>query len=262
MLRTAAESWYAQANRLRRGSATHQPMNRRNAATAGATHECFSTRTVRSSSLKLPECSARGKLLADGAAMLVITRCSAADRAPSSRVSTPDSEVRVFQIERTKQVIESAKLEKLPAVERAGTAAAIEAWICIRDAVVDPMSDAQCSARPPGLRESGFFTQLRGSLKKIWQETAKTFSSVKPSSSGCRKSGVHPHVAVQQHDDVVLRRAETRHLIHRRSQDFVAEPALGRRGNCCERNPHCHRIEPLSTTIISLPGWRLIAGDN
>ena len=49
-----------------------------------------------------------------------------------------------------------------------------------------------------------------GSLKKIWQETAKTSGSPKPSSSGARKPGVHPHVAVQQHHDIVPGGAKAR----------------------------------------------------
>ena len=47
-----------------------------------------------------------------------------------------------------------------------------------------------------------------GSLKNIWQETAKTSSSVKPSSRGCKEAGLDAHIAVEKHDDVVLRGAE------------------------------------------------------
>src|SRR3954465_8928242 len=56
------------------------------------------------------------------------------------------SEVCIFQVEGTKQVIESAQLEELPAVERAGTAARIEARVSVGNRIIDPMPHAQCSA--------------------------------------------------------------------------------------------------------------------
>jgi len=51
---------------------------------------------------------------------------------------------------------------------------------------------------------------LLASAKKIWQATAKTWGSRKPSSKGARKVGSHAHVAVEQHHDVVPGGANTR----------------------------------------------------
>ena len=119
------------------------------------------------------------------------------------------AEVGVFQIEGREQLVEAAQLEKLAAIERAGSAAAVEARIEIVDGR-DRRDGARAGRRSPTSLASGRFLRAAcsGSLKKIWQETAKTFSSVKAVEQRREEIRLHAHVAVEQHDDVVLRGAK------------------------------------------------------
>src|SRR5262249_54067749 len=63
--------------------------------------------------------------------------------------------VGVLEIERRKQRVEAAQLEKFSAVESAGAAAAVKAGIEIRDSAIDPMPHPQRPVFPPALRQSG-----------------------------------------------------------------------------------------------------------
>ena len=80
------------------------------------------------------------------------------------------------------QFVESAELQELAPVEGARSAAAVEAWEQIVNRRLDAMAHFQAAILPPALRQS---RSLRGAwriAKKIWQETANTRSSRKPSS--------------------------------------------------------------------------------
>ena len=100
------------------------------------------------------------------------------------------TQVGVFQIERRQQFVEAAQLEKLPPVERARAATAVKAWKQAIDRRVLAMAHAQTAVLPPALGQSRFLAlRLVLSPRKIWQDTAKTVSSVNPASSGARKSG-------------------------------------------------------------------------
>jgi hypothetical protein len=110
-------------------------------------------------------------------------------------------------------------------------------------------SDHQAWVRPVSSR------CLAGSGKKIWQETAKTSGSVKPSRSGWRKSGSDAHVAVEQDDDVVFRGLEAGIRAAAEAQVFRQGDAGGLRGSAARTNSALPSVEPLSTTMISLPGW-------
>src|ERR1700731_713970 len=70
------------------------------------------------------------------------------------------AKVGVFQIKRPKQLVEAAQLEKLPAVEGAGSAAAVEARKGLGNSWIDGVTQAQAAILPPALRQSGFFAQL------------------------------------------------------------------------------------------------------
>ena len=91
---------------------------------------------------------------------------------------------------------------------------------------------------------------LVGSEKKIWQETAKTFSSVKAGEQGREKIGLHAHVAVEQHDDIVLRGAEPGVRSASEARDFRRARAGGPSGNVSRTNAALPSSEPLSTTMI------------
>src|SRR6266852_6163925 len=76
------------------------------------------------------------------------------------------AEIGVFQIERAKQLVEAAQLEKLSAIESAGAAAAIEAREGLSNRSVDAMAYPQAATLPPALRQPGFFAQLHWIAEK------------------------------------------------------------------------------------------------
>ena len=99
------------------------------------------------------------------------------------------AEVRVLKVERSEDFVEASQFEEFVAIERARSTPAVEARKECRDAVVNAVGDPQ----PPSSHQpcvspvsTRFFA---GSERKIWHATANTFSSVKPSSSGCRNPG-------------------------------------------------------------------------
>ena len=68
------------------------------------------------------------------------------------------AEVCVFEIEGCQKLVETAQLEKLAAIERAGAAAAVEARVEVVDGRVLAMPHAQRSGLPPALREACLLT--------------------------------------------------------------------------------------------------------
>ena len=143
------------------------------------------------------------ELLADGAAMLVIHDAARLVENLPAALPGDVAEVGVFEIEGREQRVEAAELEKLAPVEGAGAAAAVEARDRDRRSPVvavahaQPPSSHQPCVRPVSSRS------LLGSLKKIWQETAKTFAIGEAFEQRREEVGRHAHVAVEQHDDVV-----------------------------------------------------------
>jgi hypothetical protein len=92
-----------------------------------------------------------------------------------------------------------------------------------------------------------------GSLKKIWQETANTCGSAKPSSSGARKSGS---------TRMSLFSSTTMSFFAARNPAFEPPPKPRFRssassftcGNAARTNSALPSVDPLSTTTISLAG--------
>ena len=198
----------------------------------------------------------------------MVPRCSWIDHAARLVEHLPAAlprhvaEVGVFQVEGRQQLVEAAQLQKLCAGRRrtirrrrrsTGTDPSTSASMRCRTRSA-PSCHQPC-VRPVSSRS------LSGSLKKIWQETANTSGSRKPSSSGARKSGVHPHVAVQQHHDVVLRRAEAGIRAAAEAQIRSAAPAPSPAGNAARRNSALPSVDPLSTTTISFSGLPASAVD-
>ena len=164
------------------------------------------------------------------------------------------AQIGVFQIKRREQFVEAAELQKFSAGRKRRSRRRRRR----RDTV--PGYRARCdggrAGRPAATRiPSARFLRgfCSGSEKKIWQETEKTFSSVKPSSSGCRKSGFDAHVAIEQHDDIVARRSESRVRAAAETQDCVSSAITRTLGNRSRMNAALPSVEPLSTTITSLP---------
>src|SRR5882724_3088345 len=89
------------------------------------------------------------KSFSDGAAMLVIDDAVRLVQHFPSALPREKSEVGVFQVERRKKFVESAQLQKFPAIERAGSAAAVEARVQVANLRVDVMAHSQSALMPP-----------------------------------------------------------------------------------------------------------------
>ncbi len=149
--------------------------------------------------------------LADGAAVLVVDHAARLVEHFPAALPGHIAEVGVFQVEGREQLVEAAELEELAPVEGARTAAAVKAGEQPgrRPRPTRWRTRSAPSCHQPWVRPVSS-RAFAGSLKKIWQETAKTAGSAKPSSSGARKSGVHAHVVIEQNHDVVPGGAEAR----------------------------------------------------
>jgi len=150
----------------------------------------------------------RRELLADGAAVLV--KHDAARLVQHLPPALPGhvAEVGVFQVERLQQRVKAAQLQELVAVESAASAAAVEAGKEVRHRRVVAMTHAQGAVLPPGLRQAGFFAQLVGVGEEDLAGDREYVRIAKALQQRHQKIRRHPHIAVQQHHDIVLRRAK------------------------------------------------------
>src|SRR3954452_2086904 len=91
-----------------------------------------------------------------------------------------------------------------------------------------------------------------GSLKKIWQDTANTSGSAKPSSSGARKSGA---TRMSLFNSTTMSFVATRKpaVDPPPNPRFFGSASTLTDGNAALRNSALPSVEPLSTTMISLP---------
>src|SRR3954454_7492524 len=113
------------------------------------------------------------------------------------------SEVCIFQIEGTQQLIEPAKLQKLPAVECTGTATGVEAGVQIPDCLVFAMANSQLPAGPPCLGKTSLFPLLVRVIEKDLARNSEYGLIPKTIEQRLEKIGRDAHVAVQQNNDVV-----------------------------------------------------------
>ncbi len=120
------------------------------------------------------------------------------------------AEVRVFQIERMEQRIEAAQLEKLPAVEGAGPAAAVETGEEIVDGGVDAMPHAQAAILPPALGETGLLADFVRVREEDLAGDGEDLGIAEAFEQRSEKAGGHAHVVVEQHHDAVPGGANTR----------------------------------------------------
>ena len=74
--------------------------------------------------------------------------------------------------------------------------------------VVDAVADAQAAVLPPALGEAGLFAELGRVAEEDLAGDGEDFGVVEALQQRRQKIGRHAHVAVQQHDDVVLGGAE------------------------------------------------------
>src|SRR5262249_39791792 len=105
--------------------------------------------------------------------------------------------------------VESSQLQEFLPVESARTAAAVKARINLAKALV-PMPHPQRSLLPPAFRQAGFLALLFRIGKENLARYRKDVFAREPFEQWWDKVGRAAHVAVQQNDDVVLRRPEPR----------------------------------------------------
>ena len=87
-------------------------------------------------------------------------------------------------------------------------AAAVEAGIQIVDCAVDAVAYAQAAILPPALRKAGLLADLGGIAEENLAGDGEDLGIAEALQQRRQEIGSHPHVAVQQHHDVVLRGAE------------------------------------------------------
>ncbi len=104
--------------------------------------------------------------LADSAAMLVVNHATRLVEHLPAALPGHVAQVAVFQVEGRQQWVEAAQFEEFLAVERARSAAAIEAREEIGHAGVDAVTHAQAAVFPPALRKAGFLAELGGVAEK------------------------------------------------------------------------------------------------
>ena len=94
------------------------------------------------------------------------------------------------------------------AVEGAGAAAAVEAGKQIADRGVDAVAHAQAAVLPPALRQAGLFAHLGRVAEEDLAGDRENFGIAEAFEQRRQEIRRHPHVAVQQHHDVVPGGAE------------------------------------------------------
>jgi len=92
-----------------------------------------------------------------------------------------------------------------------------------------------------------------GSLKKIWQETAKTCGSAKPASSGARKSSA-TRMSLFSSTTMSFDAARNPAFDPPPNPRFFSSGTSFTCGNAVRTNSALPSLEPLSTTTISLAG--------
>src|SRR6185312_9219208 len=126
-----------------------------------------------------------------------------------SALPSHKTQVCVFVIKRLQDFVKAAQFEKFVTIVSARSAAAVKARERLRDLVVDAMCHPEAPLSPPALRKAGFFAALLGIGKKDLARNRKNQGVGKRLQQRRQKVAFHPHVAVQQDDDVVLGFPET-----------------------------------------------------
>ena len=116
------------------------------------------------------------------------------------------------------------------------------------------MPYAQRSLQPPPFGQSGFFPQLRGIGKEDLAGDCEGFLILESGQQGTPEIPLHAHVAVQQNHDIVSGRAESGIRSSPESQIEREARELALAGKYSATNAALPSVEPLSTTMISLPG--------
>src|SRR6516165_5934144 len=111
------------------------------------------------------------------------------------------TDVGVFQVKRRQQLVESAEFEELPPVERAASASAVETRIQNSDFGIIAVAHPQAAVPPPALRQPRLFPPLPGIAQKNLARYGENLLVREPGKQRSQKTSIHPHVAVEKHDD-------------------------------------------------------------
>src|ERR1700719_2323624 len=145
---------------------------------------------------------------ANGAAVFVIYDTARLVKNFPTALPSLVAEIGVFEIEGPEQLIEATQLQKLAAIECAGSAAPVKAGERFCNRGVNPMPDAQAAVLPPALRQPGFFPQFRRIAEEnLARDREYLFVGESVEQRG-EEIRLNAHVAIEQHDHVVFRAAK------------------------------------------------------
>ena len=144
------------------------------------------------------------EVLADGAAVLVIDDAARMVHHLPPLFPSHVSEVCVFQIEGSEQLVKTTELEKFSTVEGARSAAAIEARVRLRYRLVDTVPDAKTAILPPTLRETRFLAQLGWIAEEDLAGDGEHPGVCERFQQRLEEIRLDAHIAIEQDDDVVL----------------------------------------------------------
>src|SRR6185295_1434491 len=119
------------------------------------------------------------------------------------------AEIGIFEIKRRQQRIEAAQLQKLSAIVSTGTSTAVETRVKIRNSRVDPVADPQRAILPPSLCQPGLLPNSIGIGEEYLAGDGEYLFISESGQQRRQETRPHPHVAIQEHNDIVRGRSKT-----------------------------------------------------
>ncbi len=156
--------------------------------------------------------------LADGAAMFMVHHAGGLVEHLPAALPGEESEVGIFEVERSEKRIEAAELEEFPAIECARSATAIEAGEqavgtligTLIELGIFAMAYSQPAILPPAMGQAGFFAALRTLPEEDLAGYRKNLIIGESGEKRRGDAGFDAHVVVQEYDDIVLRSSHAR----------------------------------------------------
>ena len=144
------------------------------------------------------------KFLANGAAMFVIhNACRLIQHLPAA-LPGGEAQVCIFVVEGPEDLVESAQLQKLPAVKGAGAAAGVRAGERNSNRRINMVTGPKTTPFPPNLGQSCFFATARRVRKKDLAGHGEHQRIRKRLEERKEKICFHPHIIVQQNNNIVF----------------------------------------------------------
>ncbi len=142
--------------------------------------------------------------LPNGPAMFVIDHAGGLIQHLPAALPSQKSKIGIFQVERRQQFVEPSQLEKLPAIEGARSSAPVEARKQLVDVRFHSMPHLKPALLPPAFRQTGLFADFIRVGEKDLAGDRKGVFILEAGQQRRQEIAFHPHVAVEQHHDVVL----------------------------------------------------------